>query len=616
MIIEHDGFGADLRRRRIAAGLSLSELAGKVYCSRSFLSRVENGRRRASPELAQLCDEVLGAKGALVGLVPPAGSETVLKAVRKPPDERTIGLVKSSGKDARSARAQERAEFRRLLRRGDLSHAAGEMREADRHYTAAYRAAAGDPRAQGEAVIRMARRWSDPGQVDRELLQSIKGCLAALQGDESIEAAGLRLRLQAHLAKKMSMAVSQDTAAGLAGPGEGARLAEDTLRRLPTLLGGDASRQLPGDGGGGGSSSGSGDGDRAYEVHCEVLIECRWARYDFMPAPEALTLSEQLRDAAARHDSPYFRGEALMALAIDQLRNGKIFSALATANQYRKHAADTHSTLVVWQQRTLDALLDLWHGRFDAAADWIFRESLEFVELLSADFAAPADNLRQTRLGQAYWLLRQQGRLVELFTSDLAGDVERHAYFPIWRAGLALALCETGQYAEGADLFLGCAAEADLFPPSGWTVSTLVILAEVCAALDLQGGFEGELAQVVPALRAHLAPHDGEQIALAGWPTVLLGPTARACGLLALAAGEPETALDHFRQAEIPARSSQPELARLRLARARALRRAAGPGSEQHSDRLLREALRGAEAYGMTWFGGQCRALLDDPGRS
>jgi len=615
MIIEHDGFGADLRRRRIAAGMSLSELAGKVYCSRSFLSRVENGRRRASPELAQLCDEVLRAKGALVGLVPPPGSEAQQRAVRLGPGARTTDLVKSPAKDARSALAQERAEFRRLLRRGDLSHAAGEMREADRHYTAAYRAAAGDPRAQAEAVIRMARRWSDPGQVDRELLQSIKGCLAALQGDESIEAAGLRLRLQAHLAKKMAMAVSQDTAAGLAGPGEGARLAEDTLRRLPALLGEDASRRLPGDGGGSGGG-GSGDGDSAYEVHCEVLIECRWARYDFMPAPDSLTLSEQLRDAAARHDSPYFRGEALMALAIDQLRNGKIFSALATANQYRKHAADTHNTLVVWQQRTLDALLDLWHGRFDAAADWIFRESLEFIELLRADFAAPADNLRQTRLGQAYWLLRQQGRLAELFTSDLAGDVERHAYFPIWRAGLALALCETGQYAEGADLFLGCAAEVELFPPSGWAVSTLVILAEVCGALDLEGGFETELAQVVPTLRARLAPHAGEQIALAGWPTVLLGPTARARGLLALAAGEPETALDHFRQAEVPARSSQPELARVRLARARALRRAAGPGSEQHSDRLLREALRGAETYGMSWFGGQSRAMLDDPGRS
>lgn len=143
MVIEHDGFGAELRRRRIAAGMSLSELAGKVYCSRSFLSRVENGRRRASLELAQLCDEVLGAKGALVGLAPLPGSDVVPKAVRGAVGERAAGAVKSPEKDGRSAVGPDRAEFRRLLRRGDLSHAAGEMREAERHYTAAYRGAAG-----------------------------------------------------------------------------------------------------------------------------------------------------------------------------------------------------------------------------------------------------------------------------------------------------------------------------------------------------------------------------------------------------------------------------------------------------------------------------------------
>ncbi|MFJ9628329.1 helix-turn-helix domain-containing protein [Streptomyces sp. NPDC101175] len=586
MVIEHDGFGAELRRRRIAAGMSLSELAGKVYCSRSFLSRVENGRRRASLELAQLCDEVLGARGALAGLAVPAGSDAPARAVRGEP---AVRLVKSPGRDGRSVAGQERAEFLRLLRRGDLSHAAGEMREAERHYTAAYRAAAGDPRAQAEAVIRLARRWSDPGQVDQELLQSIKGCLAALEGDGGAEAAGLRLRLEAHLAKKMSLAVSQDTATGLAGPAEGARLAEDTLRRLPE------------------------DGDD--EVRCEVLTECRWARYDFMSAPESLDLSERLREAAARQDSAYFRGEALMAVAVDQLRNGRVFSALATANQYRKHAADTQSALSLWQRHTLDALLDLWHGRFAAAAEWIFVESLKFIELLRADYAVPADNLTQTRLGQAYWLLRQQGRLAELFTSDLAGDVERHAYFPVWRAGLALALCETGQHAEGADLFLGCVADVDRFPPSGWAVPALVLLAEVGAALDLEGGFGAELAQTVPALRARLAPHDGTQIALGGWPTVLVGPTARARGLLALAAGEPGAALDHFRQAAVPARSSQPELARLRLAQARATRRKGGPGSDPQAVRLLREAARGAEAYGMTSLGAQTLALLEEPGR-
>ncbi|MFJ1606263.1 helix-turn-helix domain-containing protein [Streptomyces sp. NPDC088253] len=589
MAIEENAFGAELRRRRTAAGKSLSELAEEVHCSRSFLSRIETGQRRVTHELAQLCDERLEAKGALLTLVPDPSTERISKTIGPGPGERAAKLVKSGAGTGGSAAARQRDEFDRLLRRGDLSHTAGDMREADRLYRAAYASAEGDPTARAEAVIRMARRWSDPGQVDHELLQLIRESLAALGDDGSVEAAGLRLRLNAHLAKKLSMAVSQDTAAGQAGPEQGARLARSTLRRL--------------------SVDGKDD-----EVSCEVLTECRWGLYDFMSTAESLTLSERLRDAAARHGSAYFRGEALMAVALDQLRAGKVYSALATANQYRKHAADTRGVLTTWQQHTLDALLDLWLGRFDKAAGWIFGDALTFVERLPADLAVPADNLHQTRLGQAYWLLREQGRMADLFASGLADTVERHGYFPVWRAGLALALCETGQYAEGADRLVGFAHDTDgfsRFPPSGWAVPTLVLLAEVSAALDARGGFEAELRQVLPVLRERLAAHDGEQIALAGWPTVLIGPTARARGLLALAAGEPDTALAHFRTATEPVRSSQPQLARLRLAQARALRRSGRSGAAAHASGLLREALRVARTYGMAALAVECAALLD-----
>nr|WP_168505685.1 helix-turn-helix transcriptional regulator [Streptomyces sp. S1D4-11]QIY93814.1 helix-turn-helix domain-containing protein [Streptomyces sp. S1D4-11] len=466
MAIEENAFGAELRRRRTAAGKSLGALAEEVHCSRSFLSRIETGQRRVTHELAQLCDERLEAKGALLALVPDPSTERISKTIGPGPGERAAKLVKSGAGGGGSAAARQRDEFDRLLRRGDLSHTAGDMREADRLYRAAYASAEGDPPARAEAVIRMARRWSDPGQVDHELLQLIRESLAALGDDGSVEAAGLRLRLNAHLAKKLSMAVSQDTAAGQAGPEQGARLARSTLRRL--------------------SVDGKDD-----EVACEVLTECRWGLYDFMSTAESLTLSERLRDAAARHGSAYFRGEALMAVALDQLRAGKVYSALATANQYRKHAADTRGVLTTWQQHTLDALLDLWHGRFDKAAGWIFGDALTFVERLPADLAVPADNLHQTRLGQAYWLLREQGRMADLFASGLADTVERHGYFPVWRAGLALALCETGQYAEGADRLVGFAHDTDdfsWFPPSGWAVPTLVLLAEVSAALDARGG--------------------------------------------------------------------------------------------------------------------------------
>jgi Helix-turn-helix domain len=61
-------FGAELRRRRIAAGLSLAGLAALAHYSRGHLSKVETGHTVASTELARQCDRVLRADGALVAM--------------------------------------------------------------------------------------------------------------------------------------------------------------------------------------------------------------------------------------------------------------------------------------------------------------------------------------------------------------------------------------------------------------------------------------------------------------------------------------------------------------------------------------------------------------------
>src|SRR5579859_4522466 len=59
-------FGVLLRQYRHAAGMSLDDLATAVNYSRSYLSRVENGKRGANQVLAGDCDTVLGAGGALI----------------------------------------------------------------------------------------------------------------------------------------------------------------------------------------------------------------------------------------------------------------------------------------------------------------------------------------------------------------------------------------------------------------------------------------------------------------------------------------------------------------------------------------------------------------------
>lgn len=63
-------FGPELRRLRVAADLSLTRLAELLHYSKGHVSKIETGLKRPTPELAQRCDTLLGAQGALAALVP------------------------------------------------------------------------------------------------------------------------------------------------------------------------------------------------------------------------------------------------------------------------------------------------------------------------------------------------------------------------------------------------------------------------------------------------------------------------------------------------------------------------------------------------------------------
>ncbi|QUC62837.1 helix-turn-helix transcriptional regulator [Streptomyces sp. A2-16] len=628
-------FAEALRLRRKAAGLSLGGLSRLVNYSKSYLSRVENGSRTAGPALARECDTALHAEGELLGLLPDrtaapegprrsgrsgqsgqrrSGPVPGARARRAAPDGTDGGGVAgasaasvASGGTAVSAGSASGpaagpgsagaltafntfgAEFDQLIRRGDARHLLGDMYEAGRLYLAAYRAAEGDDLARAYAIVRCARRWSDPGQVDRDLIARIDECLRMLAGREDLTAVELRLRLTAHRAKKLTMGVGDDTAVPGAEPGTSVDRARGALRELRGRLPGITA-----------------------ETHCEVLTECRWALYDFAPAGELLALSTELRDVATRSRSMYFIGEALVALAIDQLRVGRVTAADATVRRHREHAAHRHSTLARWQQGTLDALMNLWQGEFAAAEEWILGESRTIAEAMEENLSVPADTLSQTCLGQAYWLRHEQGRMADLFGSPLMTGVRRRDYFPVWRAGLALALCETGRHEQAADQVLAFAADTGGFtgfPPNGWALPTAAVLAQACAELAARDVRVEEWLPYVPPLRALLDAHPGDLV-LAGWPTVLLGPAARFSGLLALVAGEPETALGHLRRAVRPAQHSPAQMARLRLDEARARSSSRSPAVRAKAGDLARTALTTAEELGMAAVARDCREFL------
>ncbi|WP_017609545.1 helix-turn-helix domain-containing protein [Nocardiopsis xinjiangensis] len=66
-------FGPELRRRRIAAGLSLAGLGAATHYSKGYLSKLETGTKPPSPDAAISCDAALDAGGELNGLAPERG---------------------------------------------------------------------------------------------------------------------------------------------------------------------------------------------------------------------------------------------------------------------------------------------------------------------------------------------------------------------------------------------------------------------------------------------------------------------------------------------------------------------------------------------------------------
>lgn len=61
-------WGAELRTRRLAKGMSLDALGKLVYRDRSYLAKIERGQRSIPPDLARACDQAVGAEGTLIRL--------------------------------------------------------------------------------------------------------------------------------------------------------------------------------------------------------------------------------------------------------------------------------------------------------------------------------------------------------------------------------------------------------------------------------------------------------------------------------------------------------------------------------------------------------------------
>ncbi|WP_326724380.1 MULTISPECIES: helix-turn-helix transcriptional regulator [unclassified Streptomyces] len=106
MLEQSHPFGAELRRLRLSAGLTLAQLASSVHYSKGQLSKIETGLKRPTVEFARLCDAELNTNGALAALVPASapptrrhviavGAASVLSAslIDQPPPSATVQLA-------------------------------------------------------------------------------------------------------------------------------------------------------------------------------------------------------------------------------------------------------------------------------------------------------------------------------------------------------------------------------------------------------------------------------------------------------------------------------------------------------------------------------------------
>ncbi|MER0444087.1 helix-turn-helix domain-containing protein [Streptomyces sp. Edi4] len=79
-------FAAELRRLRGLRKVSLTGLARSIHYSKGYLSKIENGSKPPTLDVARRCDDVLEARGALVRLLPAAATVPEARTAHAPAD--------------------------------------------------------------------------------------------------------------------------------------------------------------------------------------------------------------------------------------------------------------------------------------------------------------------------------------------------------------------------------------------------------------------------------------------------------------------------------------------------------------------------------------------------
>jgi predicted ATPase len=288
----------------------------------------------------------------------------------------------------------------------------------------------------------------------------------------------------------------------------------------------------------------------------------------------------QLAEAAGEKERA-LEGQWAQVLALLEL--GRAAPARAAHEIQSRQAAELKQPSQLWVTTMLQAMLELFGGRFDQA------EELASQAYEIGRRAHPEEALMSYRL-QTFELARVRGALDPL-EPTVQQTVVEYPWYPVWRVLLALLHAEIGRPDEARSELAGLAV--DRFEALPFDNNWLFALAMFTDCCQLVGD-----ARWAGTLYELIEPYERSNAVGA---EVCTGSVARTLGILASLASRWQVAARHFEAAlEMNARMrARPWLAQTRLDYARMLAARGASGDRERAIELTDSATRAFAELGM-----------------
>ena len=293
-------------------------------------------------------------------------------------------------------------------------------------------------------------------------------------------------------------------------------------------------------------------------------------------ADELISVAEAEGDAERAYAGHDYRFFAL-------IETGDVAGARAELAVKTQWANELGQPAHLWDVVTSRAMLELFHGRFDAA-EATSREALELGRFAQSANAKVAFDLQQ------YGLRRGQGRLTE-FAATAERAVDDYPAYAVWRYVLVDVLVRIGRTDEARVALDALAATGFEVRVEMHWLASLCLLAEPCRELR-----DARRAATLYRALLRFARHNATTP-----PELCLGSVSRSLGILAATMSDWDAAARHFEDAMAmnAAMDARPWLASTQHDYARMLLARDGTGDRERARQLGAAAEALAAELGM-----------------